>query len=319
LIKELFALYEDLDLTKVRFIYPRKFIFLCGGTISPDRTSKKALSLRDYLYRIRGFQTRLNAQVILAETATTLYRDSEYGDLISFEEDIARISSIVLVIAESPGSLAELGAFATNNTICHALRVIIQEDFYKEESFIRFGPIQRIIKSHNRGFIGPYPWRTNGQRQVVIRSISPHYTDVLRFVNGHLKSIPGSAIMPTAHDLKLFCIIYWIIHILLAVSEEILVDCIISLMPDATRQDILNKIYCLLHIARWIKKIPYSRKDYYHATVEDDPFDYGYKTGTPVRDTPRRKADVTRAMKPIEDTPDEVLRRAYEGRSSRTK
>ena len=75
----------------------------------------------------------------------------------------------------------------------------------------------------------------------------------------------------------------------------------------------------MLHIADWINKISYSGKDYYHANVEDDPFDYSYKAGTRERDTPRRKADVTRAMKNIEDTPREVLSRAFKGRSPRVK
>jgi hypothetical protein len=56
---------------------------------------------------------------VLAEDAFRLFRDSDYSDLISFEEDLARIASVVLVIAESAGSLAELGAFASNDTIRH--------------------------------------------------------------------------------------------------------------------------------------------------------------------------------------------------------
>jgi hypothetical protein len=133
------------------------------------------------------------------------------------------------------------------------------------------------------------------------------------------KKIPASTTFPTSPDTQLFCIIYWVIHILLAVSEDILSECIISLVPGATREAILNKIYCMLHIAGWINKIPYSGKDCYHATVDDDPFDYSYKTGTRERDTVRRKADVTRAMKTVEDTPKEVLSRAFRGRSPRVK
>ena len=45
-----------------------------------------------------------NAHFVYAESATQLYRDSKYKDLIAFEEDIAQISDIVLIIGESAGS-----------------------------------------------------------------------------------------------------------------------------------------------------------------------------------------------------------------------
>lgn len=114
LVAELTSFYGDLELSQLRVYRPSKFVFLCGGFISLDSRAR-AQNLRDYLYRVRGLSPRYN--IVLAEIATQLYRDGGYTDLISFEEDIARIASVVLVIAESAGSLAELGAFTANDTI----------------------------------------------------------------------------------------------------------------------------------------------------------------------------------------------------------
>jgi len=108
-------------------------MFLCGGYIANDENAK-AKNLRDYLFRVRQIANRYN--IVLAEKATQLFRDSEYDDLISFEEDVARIAAVVLVIAESPGSLAELGAFTANDTIRNALRVVIQQQHEIAESFV---------------------------------------------------------------------------------------------------------------------------------------------------------------------------------------
>jgi hypothetical protein len=116
LVAELRALYDDLKLDGVRVFRPSKFMFLCGGYISNDKEAK-AKNLRDYLFRVRQIADKYN--IVLAEKATQLFRDSEYDDLISFEEDIARIAAVVLVIAESPGSLAELGAFAGLDPAIH--------------------------------------------------------------------------------------------------------------------------------------------------------------------------------------------------------
>jgi hypothetical protein len=73
LIPALSALYEDQNLNGLRFTYPRKFLFLCGGATPRNPVDNKAINLRDYLYRIKKLQRRLKADVVLAETATTLY------------------------------------------------------------------------------------------------------------------------------------------------------------------------------------------------------------------------------------------------------
>jgi hypothetical protein len=316
LIPALSALYQDQNLQRLRFTYPNKLLFLCGGAspLNPTTTTK-ASNLRDYIYRIKKLQRRLKADVILAETATTLYRDSHYNDLISFEEDIARIASIVLVIPESAGSLAELGAFATNDNFRHALRVVVQDKYENDESFIRFGPIKRII-NHHRDFVGFYTWKLNNAQNVVISS--PNYKEVFNFINGHLDRIPDSISFPTDADTQLFCIVYWVIYVLNVVSESLLLRCIETLVPDVTSENILNKIYCLLRIARWIAKIS-TDTDYYHTTMDTDPFGYSYKADAKERDTVRRKADIAQEMTAVEKTPAPVFSRAMAGRKGRVK
>jgi hypothetical protein len=200
------------------------------------------------LYRTKHFANKLNAEIVLAETARDLYRATQYKDLISFEEDIARIASLVLVIPESPGSLAELGAFAANDIIRRALRVIMQQRFENDESFIRFGPIELLIKRHGRDFVGFYPWRVDATPR--IRAISPHYKSVVEFINHHLDRIPASTAYKIA-GLEVFYVTYWVTNILMAVSSSVLTNCVLSLLPDADADDIINKLYCLV-IAGWL-------------------------------------------------------------------
>jgi hypothetical protein len=81
------------------------------------------------------------------------------------------------------------------------------------------------------------------------------------------------------------------------------------LLPDAQPDDISNKIYSLM-IAGWLKKYSYSRKDYYYATVDDDPFNYSYRAGIRERDSLRRKSDIREGMKAVEQVPPYVLGKA---------
>jgi len=201
-----------LDLDKLRINRPSKFVFLCGGrTIDSARLP---VSLRDYIYRIRPLQKRVNANIVLAEKAIQLYRDTSYSDLISFEEDIAKISSVVLLIAESTGSLAELGAFSTNDTIRKSLRIIVQQKYANAESFIRYGPIERIINGQ-RNFVGFYPWRITRTGRFVKASARLHYSEIRNFIVAHLNAVPTSELYRTHVERQSFYIIYWIIYLAL--------------------------------------------------------------------------------------------------------
>jgi hypothetical protein len=315
LIPELCSLFEDQDLTKLRFTRPSKFVFLCGGIIAEKNAPH---TLRDYLYRTKKFSSELNGEVVLAETARNLFHSTKYRDLISFEEDIARIASLVLVIPESPGSLAELGAFATNDVIRRALRVIMQERHENDVSFIRLGPIEYLRWREGRNSVGIFPWQVDNSNRIRRRTISPHYKSVVDFINTHLDTTPASTYFGRAEDLKIFYLIYWVINILVAVSLSVLTRCVSSLLPGVNKFEITNKLYCMV-IAGWVLKLPYSHTDYYCATVDNDPFNYSFKTGTTERDSIRRKLDIAKAMKVIEEVPSYVLNKATHARRSTTK
>jgi hypothetical protein len=313
LLTRLTSLYRDQNEQSLRFIYPRKFLFLCGGATPHVPINNKAFNLRDYLYRVKSLQRRLSADVVLAETATTLYRDSLYPDLITFEEDIARLASIVLVIPESAGSLAELGAFATNDAIRPALRAVVQARYANDNSFIRYGPLERMIKVR-RDFVGFYTWDINNSQQVVIRS--PDYREVLSFISRHIERIPRSTAFPTNFHGKLFCVLYWAIYVLNVAPEEFIIDCVRDMLPEASLTDIKNKLYCLHRISGWVDKIS-TDIDYYFATADEDPFDYSYNPGVAERDTVRRKFDIAGQMARTLDIPPTVFTRALAGRKAK--
>jgi hypothetical protein len=88
-------LFNDQNLEKLRIARPSKELFLCGGPISADSKSRPQ-SVRDYIYRLTQRRNPLNAKIILAEAANKIYRDTHYLDLISFEEDIAKLVALIV-------------------------------------------------------------------------------------------------------------------------------------------------------------------------------------------------------------------------------
>ncbi|WP_395711735.1 retron St85 family effector protein [Reyranella sp.] len=303
MVAELESFFGDLDLSKLRVEKPSRFVFLCGGTIRAD-DSTTVDSLRDYLYRIRPLSKYLQGSIVRAEAANQLYRDTKLGytDLISFEEDIARIAAVVVVIAESNGSLAELGAFASNETIRKALRVIIQTKHSTDESFIRYGPVERI-KNDGDGYVGVYPWRTHSEGNIIVSSAHPHAKEIVKFIKRHLDAARKSE-MFDVNSHKVY-VIYWIVYICMAVSLRSLTTLVQKLVPGITEQAIINLLYCM-KIAGWVDSEEYSGKKYYFVCWDKDPFLYSFKEGITDVDSVRRKYRSRAALAEAEDLPKHI-------------
>lgn len=313
MVDELKALFDDLDLEQLRVKRPSKFLFLCGGAIPVDPQSKtRPENLRDYICRVRPL--KWNHEIVLAESATDLYQATSYHDLISFEEDIARIAAVVMVIAESAGSLAELGAFSANETIRKSLRVIISQNREQQKSFVRYGPVERVKKTE-RGYLGIFPWRTHSNGWVILKSAQPHYSEIRKFIFSHVNSTPNSVIYNRLNESSVFYLIYWIINLCVAVSPVVLHRYLTYIIPQISEEEMRNKIYCM-QLARWVGMEAYSNKDYFYSLYDDDPFDYKFRPGTKERVAIRRKLPVTTALRKAEKVPKHVIDLAIQSRSA---
>jgi hypothetical protein len=299
---ELIEFFNDQDLDKLRVSRPSKLIFLCGGAINSKKSSRPS-NLRDYLLRYDPIKTQY--KIVLAEAAVTLFRETDYKDLISFEEHIAQISSIVLVIAESPGSLAELGAFSSNEHIKPSLRVLMQEKLYNAESFVKLGPIRRMT-NERRELVGVYPWSSLKDGRVVISSLRRHKRAIVSFINDHVDSTPTSRAYSSLNGAARFYLIYWVVFLCLAVSRSTLSDYVRALDPSLSESDIRNALYCM-QLAGWVDSVPYGPKDYVFVNHDADPFDYSFKAGARGSDSKRRKMAVTVALRAAEKLDRAVL------------
>lgn len=291
LLGKLQQLHDRLDRDALRVRRPEHTIFLCGGFVSKN-AEKAAFSVRDYLVRLKPIKSRVTGTIVLAETAQQLYRDTTYPDLISFEEDVARVSSIVLVISESPGALAELGAFASEPVIRPTLRVLINEEHASAESFVRYGPIKRI-EDINREHIGVFPWKTHKSNgRVVKASISEHYREIVNYINERLAEVPKTLSYYTLDGSSVFYDIIWILSLLEAVPPVHLYDAVRIVHPHLTDGEIRNKIY-ILKTVKWLDTFSYSGKDYHYLPENRDPYIYSFLTGQRVRDIPSMKIEIS--------------------------
>jgi hypothetical protein len=273
----------EINRDKLRVTRPSKFVFLCGGVIQ-NGSAEPAACLRDYLWRKKSINNGSTAY-ILAESAQQLYRDSGYSDLITFEEDIARIAAVVLVISESAGSLAELGAFCSNPVISPVLRVLISEENFAAESFIRWGPVQRVLAA-NRERVGVFPWLV-GPGATLEESAEPHFTEIVRFIEEQVAQAPSTMAYPPDAEVAIFYDILWACYIADAVPPGKLFEFIKRIHPEINHAALRKKLYSL-RVAGWIGMISYSSQDYYFLPEQQDPFHYSFKEGIIDKEPVRR-------------------------------
>lgn len=122
-------------------------IFLCGGPT--DVKSPLPLSIRDFICRELAKDASIFERISIAEDFKAWNQDHVYKDLLEFETHLAELSSLIVVVLESEGSIAELGLFSVIEEFQKKLLIFIDSSHYKEDSFIKYGPISYLENAHN--------------------------------------------------------------------------------------------------------------------------------------------------------------------------
>jgi hypothetical protein len=121
-----------------------RFVFLCGKAFVEGQES-----IRDYTINILNkfevenvYGTKnMSTLCIISER---LYGQDLSEDIFSFEKMLAEISDKIIIVAESPGTFCELGAFVMDDN-CRAKTIVINEDNEDfKKSFITNGPIKML-------------------------------------------------------------------------------------------------------------------------------------------------------------------------------
>lgn len=133
------------DIFKPSFSF-KTSIFLCGADIFQKTTTRHKISeVLTNKYHYLMYYDLIFPEDIFDE----LLYSSHAPDLLSLENLLADSVDAVIMIPESPGSFAELGAFASNEKLRNKLVCVIDEKFKKTKSFINQGPL-KLVKQANK-------------------------------------------------------------------------------------------------------------------------------------------------------------------------
>ncbi len=146
LIKDFF---NNVNFKGIETAPPPPLIFLCGGGDSKNIIDDDYF--RPHIHR----KLKLSKHNVFRAEDVMNWQVSQAfkKDLLELEKYVAALVSLIPIVCESHGSIAELGAFVSDEIIRKKLYIIIEEKFYvghDSESFIRWGPIENYKENIDR-------------------------------------------------------------------------------------------------------------------------------------------------------------------------
>ncbi len=275
-----------------------KLIFLCGGKTAESRQYRSA---RDYFYRhLKSKATKIAQRVKLAEDVNAWFHRGEFPDLLELENYLADLADITVLFVESPGSIAELGAFATSDTLRpKTLAVLNNFNLHgSDRSFITDGPVQKI-KNENDQLVHYYDWNP---KRLNSHATEKEFSDMAKDLTAFLVSREGSQPKEPGFDKDKHG------HALLMAADLIgivgvatvteMANCFRELGRELGSKE-LGRYLSLLESMSYITQVHRSNQTFYVSRSPRPFIRYAYKPGALLRDMRRIKSAIRSALDPM--------------------
>lgn len=253
-------LLEKINLSGTRVEFTAAHVvLLCGGKVKyrehEEAPDPPIASLRHAITKAAvGYET------YRPEDITDWHVDGMFKDLMSFEVDLAGICSLVAIVLESAGAIAELGAFSQLPELSKKIIAIKSRDFETAPhltSFINLG-ILRFILSSNDSAVRTYPWSLGHPQSISEEVID----DVVSDIQDELGKIPQSAVFKSSLNSHIVVLICEIISIFTAVKEGEILSYLHVLQIQINKDELKRKLF-LLEKFQLLKLEQYSDAPFY--------------------------------------------------------
>lgn len=147
---EAFRAAVEPEKTKIYKLPPHILVFGGGVDIAPEH---RYISCRNvFLEKAWELKHALAQHFCIPEDYSEWNQMEGYENLVEFELDAGCLARAIVLITETPGAIAELGAFCMDEVLRERLLVVIQREYVnKEDSFICLGPL-KLIKKHSEEY-----------------------------------------------------------------------------------------------------------------------------------------------------------------------
>ena len=290
-----FAKSLQIDRCKIR--QTPGLIFLCGGKTARGGTYRSA---RDYFNRhLKKQNPAIASRVRLAEEINEWFqRDNVFPDLLELENYLADLADLTVLFVESPGSIAELGAFANSGDIRPKTLAVLNNLHGSEGSFISDGPTLKI-SNENEDHVHRYTWNPNDLHSDLTKTeFTQLTTELVTFLQKIEAARPRrSRLTPTERGHALLLVADLIRMPGIATTSELL-ECLSVLECKADRTT-LKRYLSVLKSVGFV--IPYLRSNQtFFVRTSDRPFiRYAYREGAHLRDQSRIKHELKQGLGPL--------------------
>jgi hypothetical protein len=255
-------------------------IFLCGANKGINTPSKRREAVKRFIESCSQDYRVVYAEPFFEEFSKDNSRKKEFN-LLDLEEDISKISDLIIIILESPGSICELGAFS-RALFRNKLVVINNSDYLTEDSFINGGPLKAV--SDSKGRVLWYEMRSNGVTQLDgIGSVFSDIRKILGIALGRKTRSRVHKIIPLDVDKSSLYFIHDLIHFMGPVSYVEIVRFLIALFGQDESYDSLKKILAILKSSGMVCSSEVStsngKKEWVYRTLSKETYlDYEFDT-----------------------------------------
>ena len=288
---------KSVKIDSCRVINTPQLIFLCGGPTASPASSIPIRSARDYFYRyISSKEPDLKKHIRLAEEINDWFDEDTFKDLLELEAYLADTSDLIVLFVESPGSIAELGAFAADDSLRPRTLAILNSSHNITRTFITDGPVRRIRK-YDENLIRYYKWN---DKKPGVRTNRDVFEDVSKelalYIHDRLTAAPKEQtlnLVSNGHTMLMIADLIEMVGILTATE---IMECLSSWGYSGVDKKKLNKYFSLLEHLKLIKSEPYSTQIYYLSNTTSPFIRYGFTPAAINRDRTRIKSIIRSAL-----------------------
>jgi hypothetical protein len=249
------SLLDKISLDKARVEFSESHIvLLCGGKVRfkerPEDEEPVRCSLRHAITHAPP-----NFETFRPEDITDWHVDGLFKNLMSFEQELAGICSLVVIALESEGSIAELGAFSQLPDLSQKIVAIKSRDFENDTnlaSFINLG-ILRFLRENKDSAVRNYPWTIASPHTIEDEVVQ----DVLKDISEVLDEIPKTAVFNPSLTTHIAVLLCELVNIFVAVRETEFAAYLEFFDIKISRDDLRRKLF-LLERFGLLKKEVYS-------------------------------------------------------------
>ena len=271
---------------KVVFSGP-PIVLLCGGYVpDTDSSTSPASSFRHLISR-----QDTSFEIFRPEEVKNWREDGTFDDLVDFELSLAALSSLIVVILESAGSIAELGFFSQLEDLRSKLVAVASHEYIEgnsARSFINLG-LLNFLRNSRSGSVRDYPvgclmsdaWATEHQKVSVDDDIIENVISDIEDEIEALKTNTQKFKLEVATHL--FIVAFELVRLFVAIKDRELFDYLKRFGFPKLNLKKVRQILFILERFRLVKSQSYSDGVFYIAndqsfhrlqwSLKEDSFD----------------------------------------------